>query len=100
MATLEEMATQYGLTLETDGHNLSDADGAKSYLNYSVYHVAKADYINRKAEVHIELGITVRRMGGEGLTIEELERLERKLHQARMMLADLQYHPIEYSEKW
>lgn len=99
MEKLATMAQKYGLELYPDGHNLYDADGNRSYLNYSVLHVADADYIERKADVNIELAITVRRMG-DSLTPAELARLENRIRSARMLLVDLHGHPIEYTEKW
>lgn len=97
---LKMMAFQYGLTLDDDLHGLRDADGANSYFHYTVVRDCVADYENRRADVSIRIRITVRKMGGDGMTTDELWNLKCMTENARGLLMDLEAHPLKFTEKW
>lgn len=100
MKELGMMAQQYGLTLYADGYAMHDAAGFNSFLNYAVVQKSDADYIKRKATTQITVCITVRRMGGDAMTIEQLQQLGKLVKNAALFLADLQAHPLQFVTTW
>ena len=102
IAELTFRAFQYGLTVKDDrfGISIYERSSDLDYLMYTVYLDNKTDFDNRKAEITLNVKITVRKMGGDGMTPDELWQVARTMENAREFLLDMQNNPITYEERW
>ena len=102
IAELTERAFQHGLTVKEDRYGISiyERSADIDYLMYTVYNENDADFENRRAEVTLDVRITIRRMGGNGMTPDELLALAKTIENAREFLLDMQNNPITYEERW
>lgn len=95
---LEKLAAEYGLTLK--GSEIYDVEENDSYFSYTVATRSDADYVKRWAKVRIVVLIRVKRMGGDGLRFDELDRIGKRAHDAAQFAEALEKSPIMYEEKW
>ena len=102
IAELTERAFQHGLSVKEDrfGVAIYERSSDLDYLMYTVYHDNKPDFNNRRADITLRVNITIRRMGGDGMTPDELLQVSRTLENAREFLLDIQNNPIKYEERW
>lgn len=101
MQKLDTMARKYGLALDEEMGRLYSLTCDKNWLSYIVHcNYATADYRLRKAVVKVRVDITVRGTTGGRLSVDDLASIQEHIVNARMLLLDLQAHPIRYTEKW
>ena len=102
IAELTERAFQHGLTVKEDrfGISIYERSADLDYLMYTVYHDNNPDFENRRADITFGVEITIRRMGGNGMTPDELLQVANTMENAREFLLDMQNNPITYEERW
>lgn len=100
MKRLAEIGKKYGLEMAADKCDFSDVMGRDSFFNYIIRRRYEADYERRRAVTNVFVTITIRRIGGDGMTPQELERMQVMAANARQFLEALNATPIEYVVTW